>query len=76
MAIWINPDTFDHLEFSVVRPTQNFVEWNTMVEWCSDHIGHSDVDWAFSNAEMQMPRMWFFKKQEDAVAFALAWICG
>jgi hypothetical protein len=56
------------------RPN-SFDQWHAVNDWCDKNVGEIGSDWASGGSvEMQFHRIWWFKKQEDAIFFLLTWV--
>ena len=70
---WLNPDTLEVLPHSIRYKPASIQEWDDAVAWCIENIGMYRIDWACTAADMQMPRLWHFLKEEEATMFILRW---
>ena len=71
--VWVNPDTFEILEYQVLHRSKSTSEWADVCVWCEETIGEQNILWAQTGAEMQVSNCWWFKHNEDAVLFQLTW---
>lgn len=71
---WINPNTFELLDFPRARLPRSMQEWEDMIVWCSEHIGEQGKDWAYSGGDyMAFPPWWHFRTREGRMLFSLTW---
>lgn len=67
-------DTFEPLDYTVQFRPKSFLEWNSVIDWCNEHVGEYQKLWVSTGAEMQIPQYWHFKFEEDSVLFAVRWL--
>ena len=73
MIVWIDPDTFDVLNYAICWKPDSLQQWHDVSVWCEKCIGPRRKKWYDDNKDMQISSMWYFKTKEDYMLFKLTW---